>query len=228
MERRQFLAAAGLSATPLVIGHESWDQHVYITERLIDEVGRIPLDVACTYISKAFQEIRLDYTLEIHPEPVVIDNYETACGATFYEWAEHDLDGNSNLCLTAAPSGGCGYIGGNMATIGAKHMVDSDHAWVNTGNYGFNIHCALHEIAHNAGYTHGDRVGRAWYDKGRINVTPMTSPKVEAGTSICGHDVPEIESGNRVFHHYYTDCAADLFKKETGSVDPVCEVIGCD
>lgn len=225
MNRRAFLASA--SFTPLIVSEEPWDQHIYISERLLSEAGHSPLHAAVEHVSAAFDESGINFEITAHCDPIALENSDTACGDAYAEWNGYDLDGDSNVCLTAAKNGGCGQVGGNMAMAGAKHLDSTGHEWVRDDFYGLNIHTILHEICHNAGIYHDDRLGRAWGEKGPLNVTPATSPVPSAGFSDCGHWVPKVEQGNRVFHHYFTDCTADQFKKEKGSVEPVTEITDC-
>lgn len=198
-------------------GETAWLQGIYISKNLYDKLGREPEAIARLHIEKAFERAGIPIEVEAGHEPIDLD-VETerplCANAAWSQWKPMTPPArNSNICLVDYYAGGCASPGGRMAIAGANRLTDMTHEWMREGKQGNSIHSILHEIAHNAGYSHADATGRVWIKGDKHYVTPSTSPSVGETETPCGFANPAVEMGNRVFYHAYSDCTVDIIKE---------------
>ena len=195
-----------------------WQQGLYLSRQLHDHLGDAPLRIAAEHIDRAFERSAIPIEIEIESDPIDFGSSgeePPGCGSTIFDqWLDTDLpDRNSNLCLIYHSGGGCAEVAGARSVAGASPLEDVEHEFErNWSRVGQSIHSILHEIAHNAGYSHDMATGEVETRDGQYVVTPATSTLSGETEGACGGHHPQIETSKQEFRHYYSECTAGLFR----------------
>lgn len=216
------------------------DIALYSTFALADRRKRVAERTMSHYIVSALEDTAYNYRIT-YMHPLVEDageNVSHCRGETFDHW--RDLVNNdeierrandANILLCDAPGGGCGAVGGRVATAPARHIeYTMPYQRTGTGRAHSNIHATLHELAHNLGCWHDhddDRPGKQHCGLGwNQPVTlfgfelPFLGGDWHRTPSVAGNGAPNrcdeyIENRNFssvVYHQYFHDCALNNFE----------------
>lgn len=223
MNRRRYLSAVAsipLIGVPVYRSVSSaWSVGIWQSQSLTDRGGRVPEEVAIETIEKAFDHGGLEVEIDAGNDPVSLgaNQTPTCSGPVFDYWfSERSHPSNrSNVLLTDFGGGGCASVGGSGAVVGAGHLTDTvEHAWSRSwSRVGVSLFALLHELAHNAGYTHEEPTGFAYEIGDEIHVSPATTWAVDDPAPSCGGDHPDIDPQRQVFHLYYSPCTQRLFEE---------------
>lgn len=194
------------------------------TEALTEANGRSPEQTVAVYLKNALHRANHKYEITFDHEPVSVESQQATCGegSAFKEWSEivsneavDHLRKDSNVLITNARGGGCGYIGGNVCTTpGAEIRRYRSYQKTGVGQPYRNIQANLHEVGHNLGAAHDmdddtfgkQHPGMGWNEDGRWHRTPTCAGN--GAPNYCGEMVEEREQSldDAVRHLYYHDC----------------------
>lgn len=209
---------------------------IYTTQALYDKDGWAPARSVGNYLAGSLREHGVSHDILFDLGPIQIPSQNTDCGTDDTPASAHDYwkgelnnsDGHpdvigdtyttrkdSNLLLTDWPGGGCGETHplGNVATSGAAGFGSTVKEWPGppATEPGINrIYPAMHEVAHNFGYSHpgdgSESGGEGWYEGFIWHQTPATP--VPGNTNVCGVSTPErYDPEDGVVNHlHYSDC----------------------
>lgn len=199
------------------------------TEILREENGAYPEWVAATFLSEALDRAGFNYDITWnYADAISTPTEQAVCGdgSAFVSWsykvnnAEVPVAPDSNILLTNAQGGGCGYIGGNVATAPGG-PIDHFRAYYESGRVDYDgaVHAILHEFLHNMGLGHDEDSetagnqypGTGWNEHGRWHQTPGYGGGT--GENACGEMIPEKAFDRIEFHHYFHDCTIELMKE---------------
>lgn len=208
--------AGGVRERTMDTGRETIELAIYQTRDLVGMNGRIPEQMVALHAAEAFDRAGYDYRITYNHVALDSPSETAVCGDDCpLSWLRDEgMAGNlpnhakdSNLLITSADGGGCGYVGGTYATApGGEIDYSSGLSLEGTDSRQSNFLACIHEIGHNLGLHHND--GMAWVEGDDWVKTPMVDQK---GSNNCGEPVPYENDLQRVNRLEFADCAVSKF-----------------